>query len=262
MYSTKKRLKAVELFLKYDFSYSDVFHELGYPHRRTLTIWYEQYLEEQRTGIIRQPSERMSKYTENQKKDAVDYYLKHGKSISRTIRAMGYPTRETFRKWRNELMPKERKIRLNHVQFSQEQKMEAVATLCLREDSAQKVAERFDVNRHDLYNWKYKFQGKEKAYLDLQHPGAEAQIDFGSKIYEVIVGTLGFSNGNCNRYRNRGQFGIAVTMEFWGYGIRAAMMKVLLTWADEDKSGSVFNERTGDQPISEAGFRKRRPATI
>ncbi|MBC2709347.1 MAG: transposase [ANME-2 cluster archaeon] len=224
MYSTKKRLKAVELFLKYDFSYSDVFHELGYPNRRTLTIWYEQYLEEQRTGIIRPPNERMSKYTENKKKDAVDYYLKHGKSISRTIRAMGYPTRETFRKWRNELTPKERKIRLNHVQFSQEQKMEAVATLCLREDSA--------------------------------------QIDFGSKIYEVIVGTLGFSNGNCNRYRNRGQFGIAVTMEFGGYGIRAAMMKVLLTWADEDKSGSVFNERTGDQPISEAGFRKRRPATI
>ncbi len=38
MYSREKRLKAVELYIKYDKSAADVIRELGYPDRHTLNI--------------------------------------------------------------------------------------------------------------------------------------------------------------------------------------------------------------------------------
>ena len=46
MYSREKRLKAVELYIKYDKSAADVIRELGYPDRHTLRSWYGKYLEE------------------------------------------------------------------------------------------------------------------------------------------------------------------------------------------------------------------------
>ena len=52
MYSREKRLKAVELYIKYDKSAADVIRELGYPNRHTLCSWYEKYLEELETGVI------------------------------------------------------------------------------------------------------------------------------------------------------------------------------------------------------------------
>ena len=52
MYSREKRVKAVELYIKYDKSAADVIRELGYPDRHTLRSWYGMYLKEQETGVI------------------------------------------------------------------------------------------------------------------------------------------------------------------------------------------------------------------
>jgi len=109
MYSREKRLKAIELYIKYDQSAAAVIHELGYPDRRMLAKWYNAYLEEQETGIIKGLNSRYLKYTPEQKKIAVDHYLAHGRNLARTIRALGYPSRPLFMQWCKELAPETRK---------------------------------------------------------------------------------------------------------------------------------------------------------
>lgn len=56
---------------------------------------------------------------------AVNYYLEHGRSITRTIRAIGYPSRDTLKEWIDKLIPGERKVSIKRsavVKFTQDQK--------------------------------------------------------------------------------------------------------------------------------------------
>ena len=96
MYSHSKRLKAVELYIKYGLSVAAVVHELGYPSRNMLKHWHKEYIE---NGGLHELHGKQSKYTAMQKKAAVEHYLEHGRSISRTIKELGYPHRETLREW-------------------------------------------------------------------------------------------------------------------------------------------------------------------
>jgi transposase-like protein len=64
----------------------------------------------------------------------------------------------------DELAPGERKVRITQsavLQFSEEQKKEAVLSLCTRDTSAGKVAEEQGINSCNLYAWKRKLLGKE-----------------------------------------------------------------------------------------------------
>jgi len=68
--------------------------ELGYPSIKMLKACGKEYLLEQETGVINSYRHRKSKYFAEQKKVAVDHYLVHGRCLSRTIRALGYPCQE------------------------------------------------------------------------------------------------------------------------------------------------------------------------
>lgn len=161
MYSREQKIKAVKLWLKYDKSEADVIHELGYPSHKTLAIWHQEMQKEKETGIIRDRFDRYSIYTRKQMQDAVDYYLEHGRSLSRTVRALGYPSKQALAKWCEELAPERRKRRSGAVQFSIEQKKDAVIALCSRRGSAKSVAESAGTTREMLYKWKYELLGKE-----------------------------------------------------------------------------------------------------
>jgi len=63
MYSREQRIKAIELYIKYDQSAADVIHELGYPDRKTLSKLYKAYLKEQETGILQDRYSRDPKYS-------------------------------------------------------------------------------------------------------------------------------------------------------------------------------------------------------
>jgi len=158
MYSRENFQKAIELYLKYDKSVASVIRELGYPSRKTLPRWYKRYLKEQETGIVRHA--RRSKYSMEQKKAAVEYFLEHGRCLSRTVRALGYPSRQLLRLWRDELAPDTRKSRVGRVKYTWEQKEDAVIALCTREGSAREIAKDFGITRVALYNWKDSLLGK------------------------------------------------------------------------------------------------------
>lgn len=44
MFSHEERVKAIQLFLKYDCSYAATIRELGYPSVGALRKWYNEYL--------------------------------------------------------------------------------------------------------------------------------------------------------------------------------------------------------------------------
>ena len=44
MYTKEQRIKALKLYIKYGLKAAPVIHELGYPDRKSLPIWYKQYL--------------------------------------------------------------------------------------------------------------------------------------------------------------------------------------------------------------------------
>lgn len=88
MYSKEEREKAVKFYIKYGKSAASVIRELGYPDRKTLARWYKKHM---KTGVLFEPYSRQPKYSLEQKKVAVEYYLEHGRNLSRTTRALGYP---------------------------------------------------------------------------------------------------------------------------------------------------------------------------
>ena len=89
-YTREQRQRAVELYVKYEGCAADVIRELGYPSREALRMWHRDWLDEQETGVSSQRGERYARYTEEQKRAAVDHYLTHGRRASRTMRQMGY----------------------------------------------------------------------------------------------------------------------------------------------------------------------------
>ena len=50
-YSKEQRDRAVDLYIRYERCAADVIHELGYPSRGMLPVWYRERLEEERTCL-------------------------------------------------------------------------------------------------------------------------------------------------------------------------------------------------------------------
>ena len=98
-YSREQRRRAVELYERYEHSAADVIRELGYPSKEALRMWHRDWLEERRTGIPSSRGEHYSRYADGQRRAAVEHYPAHGRRLSRTIRQMGYPSREVLAAW-------------------------------------------------------------------------------------------------------------------------------------------------------------------
>ena len=105
-YSREQRDRAVDLYIKYERCAADVIRELGYPSKGVLLSWYADRLEEERTGVPSGRGERYRRYTDGQKRAAVDHYLEYGRRLSRTMRMLGYPkSKELLMAWIDELAP-------------------------------------------------------------------------------------------------------------------------------------------------------------
>ena len=104
------------------------------------------------------------KYSKNQKQKAVEHYAEHGCCIASTIKALGYPGRDSLRAWIGEFQPDSRQHVVRSAVSSPrppELKKLAVLELCTREGSAQGVAQKLGVSRPTLYNWKNTLAGPE-----------------------------------------------------------------------------------------------------
>lgn len=162
MYSYEDRLRAVQLYIKLGKRVRATIRQLGYPTKNSLATWYEQFCE---CGDLQDCyARRPPKYSEEQKRLAVEHYLNHGRCMSTTLRALGYPGRATMTAWIRELFPGARKYAVGKAgrpPHSWDAKQSAVFELCSREESAVAIAHKLDVDRVTLYNWKNQLLGRD-----------------------------------------------------------------------------------------------------
>lgn len=165
MYTLEERMKAISLYFKWGRNSAAVRRELGYPSKKALKLWVKEY---ESTGSLHDRYRpRRPKYSEEQKQAAVQYYLEHGRNLQRSIRALGYPHKATFRQWLDEALPDQKglhsKRRLEpKVELTVEQKEAAIVDLGSRDGPAREVAEKYGVSRGALYRWKNDLLGKER----------------------------------------------------------------------------------------------------
>lgn len=94
MYSYEERIRAVRLHIKLGQRVATTIRQLGYPTKNALKSWHREY---ERCHDLRTTSKRSKpKYSEAQKKLAVDHDLSHGCCIAASIKALGYPGRASL----------------------------------------------------------------------------------------------------------------------------------------------------------------------
>ena len=153
MYSYEDKKKAVDLFFQQNESYSTVQRILGYPKSiGFIKNWVKEFKKNKMFS-----KERAPKYTLDERKHAVTYFLIHGKSIRRTCRELGYPSRTLLREWILEDVPAEKqycKKKSSLVKYTREQKRNLIIKMCTTASSVQEIAANAGVARESLYKWK------------------------------------------------------------------------------------------------------------
>ena len=99
MFTYEDRRIAVDLYYKQHGNGAAVIRELGYPSRNALRQWVKDF---KRDGDLHKRHKRKSKFSKEECEFAVKHYLEHRKSIIKTIRAIGYPSRYTLFQWLKE----------------------------------------------------------------------------------------------------------------------------------------------------------------
>ena len=107
MYSYEDRIRAVKLYIKLGKRTGATIRKLGYPTKNALKSWHREY--EQGCDLPAGYVRSRPKYSDEQKKVAVEHYLNHDRCLAGTLRALGYPERETLAAWVDALYPETRK---------------------------------------------------------------------------------------------------------------------------------------------------------
>ena len=158
MYTLEQKQLAMKTFIRLGHDHAATVAELGYPTRASLYNWWRDFT---RPGGLYGPSID-GDYEDEQKLDAVAYYLENGRGLKKTLEAMGYPrTTEALAGWIDELAPGERKRNKPGPAepVPAEAKARAVAELEAGAASAGEVAARCGVSRTAPYAWREKILG-------------------------------------------------------------------------------------------------------
>lgn len=175
MYSYEDRLRAVQLYIRLGKRLGLTIRQLGYPTKNALKAWYREH--EERDNLPAGYTRR-SKFSQAQKERAVEHYLANGRCTAATIRSLGYPSRSVLTAWRRELDPQEcTRIVGRSQELAPEAKQSAVVALCMRQASAQAVAENIGVCRGSLYKWKNQLLSHDALATMKRPPDTPASSD-------------------------------------------------------------------------------------
>jgi len=183
MYSYEDRIRAVKLYIRLGKRTAATIRQLGYPTKNALKSWHREYEQSHDLPVGRARSK--PKYSDEQKKVAVEHYLNRDRCLAGTVKALGYPNRGTLAAWLNELHPEAR----NHVVGKaqgvprpRELKQAAVIAFCTRKVSGRAIAQKLAVSRPTLYKWKNQLLGREvpasmKRQNDLSPDPERAELE-------------------------------------------------------------------------------------
>jgi hypothetical protein len=102
MYSYDDKIRAVQLYIKLGKRMKATIRQLGFPTKNALKGWYREY---ERRGDLAKGFHRAPKYSMAQQQAAVDHFLGHGRCITFTRKALGYPSLCVLRSWIYERHP-------------------------------------------------------------------------------------------------------------------------------------------------------------
>ncbi len=144
MYSHEDRMRAVQLYIRLGQRVGLTIRQLGYPTKNSLKSWHREYVQRLalHVGHARRP-----KYSQEQKERAIKHYRDSGRCLSMTIKELGYPSRTLLSAWVREQHPEAYPSVVSRSQkMSAAMKRSAVTALCMREASAQSVAQDLGVS--------------------------------------------------------------------------------------------------------------------
>ena len=177
MFTYKQKKKAINLYYKYNKHLAKVVNKLGYPSVNALRLWIREY---EKTGKISSKYRKKARFTKQEIDDAINYYYDHGENMKETVKALGYPCRYTLQKWlmsySKKYKPRTKKPSNNS--YTSQDKLNAVIKLCSSSESAETIANEYNITRVGLNQWKDKYIGKGK-----QHSMTKKKIkDFNNEI--------------------------------------------------------------------------------
>lgn len=150
MHAREQRVRAVELYIKYGPEATATTGELGYPSRVQLRSWHREYVRE--GGTL--PERSMGRYTQGQKRAAVEHHPGHGRCNAHARRELGYPkSTQKLAEWTGGLAPGARRTSEPRA-FDAREKASAVEALASRDGSAQEVADQVGSSRRAPCKWK------------------------------------------------------------------------------------------------------------
>ncbi|MGB7421277.1 MAG: IS3 family transposase [Comamonas sp.] len=171
MYSYTERLGAVRLYIQLGKRMGATIRQLGYPTKNSLKAWYREF--ELRGDLPAGYIRTKPRYSEEQKRLAVEHYLSHGRCSTATRRALGYPCRTTLSMWIDAYDPAVRHRIVGRasvpVARSEQQKRAAVIDLCSRRGSADEAAQAVGISRQTLYKWRNERLGREASASMTRH---------------------------------------------------------------------------------------------
>lgn len=160
MYPKDVRRDAVAFF-KQGYSPREVTRMLNGPSWWAVNRWHDEFVA---TGTLKERRVREGKFTDEQKRAAVDHYLANGKNQSKTVEALGYPSRTLLCAWVDELAPGERRRTKPHGRANAAgpaEKAEIVSRCCSAPPgSIKKMALAEGIDPVTLYNWRKELLGE------------------------------------------------------------------------------------------------------
>ena len=217
MYSYEDRIRAVKFYINCGYNAAYTVSKLGYPDASNLKHWYREYSE---SNDLHQGRKKVSKYSDKEKRDAVDYYFSHERNALKTVKALGYPSRPLLIQWVKELYPEEGERRCKSfkapVRCSQEEKIQAVMESCKGNLKITQIADIYGVTPSAISVWRRELLGegrtlkmpnsstedktteqllREKAELEAKVKRLEHDV-YKLQLEHAIRGSLVVLNGN------------------------------------------------------------------
>ena len=172
MYSYEDRIRAVKFYINCGYNAAYTVRKLGYPDVTNLKHWYREYSQ---YNDLHQGRKKVSKFSDKEKRDAVDYYFSHDCNALKTVKNLGYPSRPLLIQWVKELYPEEGerccKSFKPHVRCSQEEKIQAVMESCRGNLKISQIAEIYGVTPSAVSTWRKELLS-EGRILKMQQPSA------------------------------------------------------------------------------------------
>jgi transposase-like protein len=153
MYDIEFIKDALKLLKKYDYKFTKTSRELGISSM-VLRTWYKKKLNKQ--PLLKKTRNRKSKWSNEFKKEIVNYYFLHGEKLIDTYRKFKEPSYVMLYNW----VKKDKRYKQKHfvnkklVRYTEEEKNKILVEVASRNGSIADIAKEHDITATTIFLWR------------------------------------------------------------------------------------------------------------